>query len=381
MRNLRTGEDTQIDGGQFGSVSIAPDAKHVAYEGIDEITKYADRSGVVTALPGAGCAGPASWLSSDALVYCVSGGSMLLPALGATPRLISNYGVSVSPDGTEDAFIDGSGDVVLENLDGTDVRVLVPSSDPTETVPHIDVAGFTPDQRALLVLDHSTYPNALEIVALADGTTTAVSNAFFGGPPVGSIRYLGASGYSADGSELLMQSTTSLIAVNVGTGAVRPIAAFSDGQSSAGAVFLDDQQVLWVRVDDMSVGDEGAYQLSVHVAGPGPADDLVLDPPGQTRALLSTIAVSPAGFIALPSDIILMKLDGTVLARNGDDGKGGMLVDDILGLTSDGAGVMTVSWDGDVRNYGQDGTSSQIVTTATNTDGLLAPFSAYATAE
>ena len=76
-----------------------------------------------------------------------------------------------------------------------------------------------------------------------------------------------------------------------------------------------------------------------------------------------------------------MKLDGTVLARNGDDGKGGMLVDDILGLRSDGAGVMTVSWDGDVRNYSQDGTSSQIVTTATNTDGLLAPFSAYATAE
>jgi hypothetical protein len=34
-----------LDSGQFGSVAIAPDANHVAYQGVDEITK--DRPSVM----------------------------------------------------------------------------------------------------------------------------------------------------------------------------------------------------------------------------------------------------------------------------------------------------------------------------------------------
>lgn len=49
LLDLETGSSRLVDGGRFGSVSIAPDAMHVAYEGVDRIMKVADRAGTMMA--------------------------------------------------------------------------------------------------------------------------------------------------------------------------------------------------------------------------------------------------------------------------------------------------------------------------------------------
>src|SRR4051812_25103662 len=46
--DLATGRDALIDGGMFGSVAIAPDGSRVAYNGIDNLVKVADRARTIT---------------------------------------------------------------------------------------------------------------------------------------------------------------------------------------------------------------------------------------------------------------------------------------------------------------------------------------------
>ena len=366
-RDLASSRDDVLDPGELGSVTIAPDGKHVSYQGTDQVTKIADRSGTVTPMTGRGCTGPATWLTSDLLAYCVSNGTMLLPSIGGTPRMIDNYGIAASEDGATVAYVDLGNNVIVESADGTNSRVLVPAAAGT-TRQTLDVGWLTP--ASVLVFDSTTYPTALHVGALADGTSVDVPDAFGMGTPFGGPRFLGASQqWSADGSELLLQSTTELDAVSVATGAKRTIAAFADRQSAGGAAFLDDQHVLWVRVDDMSDGDIGMFALSLHLTGPTPTDDVVLDAPGAINTSWPTIAVAP-DFIALPSDVLMIDRDGNVLASN-PQGE----AEDILGLVP--GGVLTDSSSGEVRHVSTDGADELVITTASGFDQLLGPFAAF----
>lgn len=378
LLDLETGKDQLIDSGRFGSVSIAPDAMHVAYAGAERVVKVADRAGTITPiLPGGGgCAGTPDWLTSSALVYCIDDsqrtGAMLLPALdGSAPRLL-DASPAVSADGTLVAYVNAGGDVIVERMDGGDRRVLVPSREPMAMYPLVSVAAFTPDQRSVVIIDYRMYPSRLEVVALADGATVQIEDAWFGGTPFGAPVFRGASPFSPDGSELVLQSTRGLFAVTLATGAKRDLAVFADRVSSGGAVFLDAERVLWVRVEDHSVSDIGRFTLSLHVAGPGANDDLLLEDSQHENVAWRSIGVSPAGFIALPSENLLVKLDGTVLARND-----AALADDILGITPDGAGVIIRSYDGFVRYIGVDGTIRDLATTAIGGGDLLDPYAAY----
>jgi hypothetical protein len=265
---------------------------------------------------------------------------------------------------------DAQGNVDLENLDGTDHRILSPSIAPTSPFPKEAMIGFTPDQRAVLVQDTSVTPSAIHVISTVDGSAIDVADAAVGGTPFGAPRFAGASPFSSDGSEVLLQSTTALVAVTLATSATRTIEAFGPQQSSAGAVFLDDQHVLWVRVDDHSSGDVGSFAESVHVTGPGPTDDVVIDNSHPDNSPISTITVSPEGFIALGGAALLVKPDGTVLVPND------VSAYDILGVTPDGKGVIVSALDG-VRYVGMNGTTQLIVTPATTAGGLMPPFAAY----
>jgi hypothetical protein len=226
-----------------------------------------------------------------------------------------------------------------------------------------------------MVADASTFPSTLHIIALADGTAVDVPDAFLGGTPLAVPTFIGASMFSSDGSEVLLESTMGLVAITLATGATRTIASFGAKQSSGGAVFLDDQHVVWLRVDDYSIGDIGSFSLSLHVAGPASTDDLVLDSPNASNMVIPTIAVSAQqGFIALPSDVLVVRTDGTVLVRNEAEGSD-MHVDDIIGMTPDGKGVVTSSNAGVVRYFGMDGDTSLILTT--DARELVPPFAAY----
>lgn len=180
--------------------------------------------------------------------------------------------------------------------------------------------------------------------------------------------------FSPDGSELVMQSATGLVAVATATGTTRMLAPFADRISSGGAAFLDASHVLWVRVEDTSVGDVGAFNLTLHVAGPGAADDVLLDDP-HDGAYWPSIAVSPDGVVALPSDVLLVRTDGTVLAMN--DRTDLKAASDILGITPDGRAAITVSQGGDVRYVGMDGSARDLVEAAPGSSDLPAPVASY----
>ena len=370
--DLATSRDELIDTGNFGSLSIAPDARHVAYAATDRILRIADRTRSIRRLPGGGCATTADWVSSSVLTYCVDNGTRVLPSLdGELPRLVTGYGASVSNDGTTIAFVNGRGDVVIETVDGRDQRVLLPAEGPRV---QFSIAGFTPDQRAILVWDFDSSPG-VRIVSVADGSSVVIDEVRFMGTPFGTPRFLGASVYSADQTELLLQSWEGIVAVTLATGAKRVVATFGDRVSAGAAGFLDEGRVIWVRVEDHSVSDIGSFALSLHVAGPTPDDDVALVTSDRRNVRWSSIAVSPAGFVALPSEVSFVRLDGTVLERN-DSSTGQSPLDEILALTSDGNGVIAASSEHEVRYLEPDGTSELLVEADTGSD-LLPPFAAY----
>ena len=376
LLDLASGTSNLIDGGQFGSVSIAPDAQHVAYEGADRIVKVADRAGTITPiLPGGGCTGTPEWLTNSALAYCIGtasySGTMLLPSLdGASPRFMRG-GVTVSPDGTLVAYVNAEGDVIVENMDGTAQRVLVPSKDPTAMYPSWMVTAFTPDQEGLVLFDFGVHPNQLDIVALADGAMVTVDNTSLGYGPIANPVFRGASPFSPDGTELVAQTSGSLIAITLATGATRQLATLDTRVTSGGAVFVDAEHVLWVRVENHSVSDIGLYTMSVHVAGPGGSDVVLID--GAQNELWQSIAVSPAGFVAVPAAALLVALDGTVLVSNDT-----LRADDVLGVTPDNQGVIVHSFDGTIRYVDAGGASRDLAQTPTaGGPEVVEPYAAY----
>ena len=379
--DLATGHDTLIDGGQFGSVSIAPDGRHVAYEGFDEIMKVADLSGAIMPIvPGGGCAGRAEWLTSQSLAYCASlpagSGMLLLPNLtGGTPRFTGQT-PAITSDGTHVGYVDTRGDVIVEAIDGTDHRVVLASSDPSATNHLLGVMSFTPDQSAVLVYDYSSIPKKLRIVSLTNGATVDITGVGPPSGPFGATTFYGASWFSPDGTEMLLQSSAGLVAINLATGAQRVLVAFADRISSGGAVFLDATHVLWVRLEDRSVGDLGSYSGSLHVVGQE-QDDREIDAPHVENALYSSIGVSREGFIALPNERSIVTVDGTLVLRN-DPSAPASANADVLGVTADGLGFIVISNDGVVRYEGTDGTVRDLVTAGGGVEGVINPYAAYA---
>ena len=236
---------------------------------------------------------------------------------------------------------------------------------------------FTPDQRAVLMEDTSEYPPKTRIVSLADGTSIDVDDAWFGGTPFVAVG--GGSVFSPDGSEAVMTSRNGLIVVTLATGATRMLAAYPDRISSGGAVFLDDGRVAWLRYEDKSVGDLGDFALSIHVAGPGADQDvLVLDAQegllvvghDLTDRLCRRGPRRPAG---------LVSMDGTVLVRNDTTSSEAVFHADIVGISADGTGVVTSSSKGALRFVGLDGTVRNLATTAgpNTTDVIWGPYAAF----
>lgn len=352
--DLASGDDQLIDSGQFGSVSIAPDAAHVAYEGADEQLEIADRAGGITAFPGGGCAGPGVWITRDVLWYCTADASMLVASPTASARKLDVDSFAISADGSTVAAADRAGNLTLEAVDGSQHRVLVPS--PNGRQPLLVVLDVTPDR--VLVLDESAFPSHLKIVSTSDGTSIDVADATTMGTPFGPSRFLGASPYSPDGSELLLQSTKGVIAVNVATGATRVVATFSSGESAGGAGFVDADRVAWVAVEDHSQGDIGMFSLSLHLASG--TDDTVLAHSSQENIAWPTIAVTAAGLVAVPN------------------GSATSTTQDLLGLTADGRGVITLATTGEVSLVDVEGAITHLANVgAPSNAGLIGPFAAY----
>ncbi|NVB82548.1 MAG: hypothetical protein HOV81_29480 [Kofleriaceae bacterium] len=376
--DLAASSDRLIDDGAFGSVSIAPDAAHVAYVGADRVVKVADRAGTVTPLePRSGCnGGTANWVTSGAIVYCIDTpqqrGSMLLPALGSSARFFETPPI-VSADGAQVAYVDAKGNLVLEHADGSNPRVLVPSEDPSALFSYRYATMFTPDQQHVIMEDTADYPPRTRIVPLDGGASIDVEDAHFGG--TGFVTMVGGgSVFSPDGSEVAMSSTTGLVVVNLATGAKRMLAEYPPRVSSGGAVFLDDGRVAWLRYEDTSVGDLGDFKLGIDVAGPGANEDFAIIEPRDEW--WSTIAISPSGFVAVPSEALLVSTDGTVLVPN-DTSSESAFHADIVGISADGTGVITSSSTGEIRFVGLNGRVRHLANASRSTGDLWPPSVAF----
>lgn len=355
--DLATGVDHLIDDGQFGSLSIAPDAAHVAYVGADRVVKVADRAGTIMPIePASGCnGGTANWVTSSAIVYCIDTpqqrGSMLLPSIGGPAARFFETPPIVSADGTQVAYVDAKGNLVVEHADGSDPRMLIPSADPSALFSYRYATMFTPDQQHVIMEDAADYPPTSRIVPLDGGASIDVEDAHFGGTAFVTI-VGGGSVFSPDGTEVAMSSSTGLVVVNLATGAKRMLAEYPPRVSSGGAVFLDDGRVAWLRYEDTSVDDIGDFTLGIHVAGPGANEDVaVIEPRDEWWP---TIAISPGGFVAVPSESLLVSTDGAVLVPN-DTSSESTFHAEIVGISADGAGVITSSSTGELRFVGVNG--------------------------
>lgn len=371
--DLASGNEQLIDNGEHGNVSIAPDAQHVAYMGVDRVVKVADRAATISPLePRAGLPTSATWLTPTALTYywsnSSSSGVMLLPALGSTPRLFENR-LSVSTDATIIAYVTPTGDVVVENLDGTDSRIVYPSANPTAMFPYRGVL-LTPDKRRAIISDYADYPAKLIIVSLADGSAITVDSSSFGGAICGPEHFLGASMFSADSSQVVISSNGNLAILDLATGNQRPIAAFPPRMSNAGAAFLDDGRVLWARYEDKSVGDAGSYELTLRIAGPNANDDLELVNHGGCWPTIAVLSDA----IALPDANLFIGLDGTPLVDNNPPN--GDFDNEVIGVLPDGRGVVTTTWTRGVRIVGIDG-SRRTLASGTTTPSDPGPVAAY----
>jgi hypothetical protein len=142
---------------------------------------------------------------------------------------------------------------------------------------------------------------------------------------------------SPDGTEMLMTSYTALVAATLATGEIRTLVTFEPRVSSAGAVFIDADHVLWVRAEDRSVSDLGDVHLSLHLAGPD--GDVAIDDPSPNMTW-PAIAVLSDHTIVVPSDVLFVAADGTTLLTNEQ------MIANIIGIAADRTSVITLTQGG-----------------------------------
>jgi len=299
------------------------------------------------------------------LWYCVADGAMVLATPGGTPRMLDNNNFAITANGQTIAYVDAVGDVDLDDLTGTQHRVLVPTTTPAGMQPQIIIQGATPER--VLVWDIRALPSQFDLVSVADGASIVVADVHPMGTPFGAVRFVGASSTSADGSELLLQSTTGLVAVTLATGATRVISTFESRVTAGGAAFVDADRVLWVAVEDHSVGDEGSFMLSLHLASAG--GDVVLARTQQYNVYWPTIGAMADEIVAVPGAGLIAS-DGTELASNPDS-------TDILGVTTDGHGAITLSSAGAVSLVGTNGSTHLASAGSVAGAQLINPYAAY----
>lgn len=373
--DVSSGNTKVVDDGSFGGVSISADREYVAYTGADRVVKVANRNGNITALaPGGGdCASIPHWGPNHSLTYCISdqsgGGTVLVPTIGATPRRVNGGNIAISADGQQFVYrqwtvTDGTsaaGDDVVENLDGSEHRVLRAS------VMDGGFFLFTPDQQHVLTPSAS---GILEIT-LADGSVTNLG----AGAYVDPLALDPGSNVSPDGTELLLFADSKYVGLNVSTGERRYIA---DAPPHCGslAAFADRDHVVCVAHEDTTPAgtDEGMFRESLLVAT-GSSVTTLLSPPGTNApCTLVGVARNTHDVAAACGGAVLVSLNGSTLASRA--------ALDVVGIAADESGVVAVAEQGTVFLLSTGGDSRQLATAmspfAPGVTDLFSPYVAYA---
>ena len=299
--DVASGDDTVIDpAGRFGSIAISADAHHIAYVDTgDGVVRVADLPGGVTTLapPSADTGstrcflGP-TWGPKGSLTYCIVDGQFeriaFMPGKDQPVRTFATDELAISPDASTIVYhrrgSDPSqlGDVVAENADGTNQRVLQAST--------IDTTfAFAPD--GLHVAATMEDPAGFHVVVLgvADGTVTDLGT----GSMPSAIR--GGSIFSPDGTEVLTVLGSELVAIDPVTGARRHFADVTADVSVAEAAFIERDRVIYHRSQSSSLGGDVVQTIDSFRISNGSSEINIT----STNGPCFVDAISPsAGFVA-----------------------------------------------------------------------------------
>lgn len=375
--DVASGRDWLIDGsGAFGSLSISGDRQHVAYVGSDAAVRIADLEGNITtlALPNGattftGCVPGPSWGPNNSLAYCIYDDGFasygFMPAPGESVRKLLATELAISDDASRIVYhrreSDPSklGDVVVENADGSDQRVLQPSIIETALM-------FTPDgQHVVAVAEH---PEAFRVVIhdVSDGTTRDL------GPGDLPRAIRGGSIFSADHSEMLAVLGDELVAVNLETGAKRHFTTVTSETRISQAAFIAEDRVIYRRLDATIIPGSDVEESSQSIRIASALHETTM----MIHADLCYVhsVTTDGGFAAVDCDnAAIVSFDGTVRASIGASAA--------LGISDDDSGIATIADDGTVSFVTTDGESrplAQAMPWSQIEGALRGPRAAYA---
>ena len=371
--DVASGTSTDLDLGMFGGVAISPDARYVSYIGLDNLPKINDRKGNVTPLASTnGCFGSGTWRTNNALTYCVIsnvglGMVGLMPRPGAPARQLSTNTLGFSNDGARIAYVENLdpstslGNLVVENVDGAERTVLLEGI-------QVGSLSFLPDDSGL-VFDQ--FPNVdpfapiLQVVSFADHTRRTLGNATL-------VQELpGGSRISPNGHEVLALDGSKLVGFDLTTGAARTYTVADPSIGQRAAVYLDDGRVLIGR--DMSVfeGDAGISTQQLMITDG--TDSKIVQSTDNTQCSVVSLSRDVRQIGVTCSVPAVLDFSGAVVL-----GKKGQAM---VGLSSDGNGLITIDELGFLVFTSTDGSSRQLAETTAFAPGatsLPTPYAAYA---
>jgi hypothetical protein len=373
--DVASGDVRLIDGtGTFGSLAISADRQHVAYVGTDSVVRVADSSGSVTTLDpptGAtavtGCSPGPTWGPHNTLVYCVVdhdyGRYGFMPGPGIPARMLFATDVAISDDGSKIVYHRRAsdpaqpGDVVVENADGSDQRVVAASVFESQL-------EFSPDGQVVVAV--AQHPDAFRVVAhsLSDGTTTDL------GPGTLPNAIAGGSSFSPDHSEVLAVLGGELVAVTT-AGVSRHFATIDSSTTVAQAAFIDADHVIYRRMETTMTPGSDIVSTSSSLRIANASSEVTVVPDAVRDCYVEGIDLHE-GVAAVECDTAaIVSFDGTVLVSTEARA---------LGLSEDSSGIVTIADDGSVALVTPNGTHplAQAMARTAITGLLLSPFAAYA---
>lgn len=375
--DVATGDDRLIDGaGAFGSVAISRDGRYIAYVGADAIVRVAPRDGAPTQLPLPNgttafttCAGGPTWGPNNSLAYCIYDQGFasygFVPTPGAPVRKLLATEVAIADDGARIVYHrrtadpTARGDVVVENADGSDARVL-----------RADVIergfAFTPDGLRVVATADDPAGTRVVIHTLADGTTTDLG----AGNVPRAIR--GGSIFSPDGSEVLAVLGGELVAVALTTGARRPFVNVTSEMRIGQAAFIDAGRVIYGRLDSRMLPGSSVVETSQSVHAASAAGPTIVMPEADV-CYVRAIALGAAVAAIECDEATLVSFDGTVHAAT--------TARFALGIGDDGHGAVTLADDGSLAFVTTDEDVRPLATAMSRSelpDAIFGPVAAYA---
>jgi len=347
--DVATGDTTLLEPERWGGIAIAPDRQRVAYIGDDFAPRINDLHGTVQVLPSSeGYGTYLRWQPGGHLTYplMTTPATELITAAGVARQLPTRE-VAVSHDGRRIAYVDAGGTLAIEDLDGGNRSAIADHVAVTMLAFDPDDAGLT---MAVFDVDNTTH------VEHWDGARHALG----AGSPAPTIP--GGSRYSPDGSELLVvEPSGNLIGRALADGAAHPY--LGDGSANT-AAYVEDGRVV-------AAGAVRGLPPMPSIAITDGSATTRLGSTSESQCFLSQLSI-PNQQIALTCSVpaIVGFTGQTVL---GHDALAS------LGLSADGAGLVTIGVDGTIELATVHGEVRTLATSVVPMGGTrVTPVAAYA---